>query len=205
MSYTSVLQVLKHLQGKHDQSTHGHGSGGKVWAGGEPMMYDGPTVSKLEAGAIGEKLAVHALSEKYHTSFTTLNVGINNAPIDAGGDHLAVEVKTGLATNGKTAQQWRATIGQPGKAEAELIKQMSSDEKAEYNQHKSQKIMERKSAMLAELTQIMGGQTVKPITVGVILHPSGSKGDLYAIPGFHLRLPWQTYAVESNYLGTFDA
>ena len=81
---------------------------------------------------------------------------------------------------------------------------MSPQEKAEYNQYKSQKILERKNAMLAELTKIMGGQTVKPMTVGIILHPNGSKGDVYSIPGFHLRLPWQQYAVESNYLGTYN-
>lgn len=205
MSYAPVLQALKHLQGKHDQSTHAHGSGGKVWSGGAPLAHEGPTLTKLEVGAAGERLAMQALSQKYNTQFTTLNIGINNAPIDVGGDHLAVEVKTGLATNSRSAQRWRATIGQPGKAETELIKKMSAGEKAEYNQYKSQRILERKHAMLAELTQIMGGQPVKPMTVGIILHPNGSKGDVYAIPGFHLSLTWQDYAVDSNYLGTFDA
>ena len=108
--------LLKHLQGKHDQSTHAHGFSGRMWSGGEPMVYDGPTISKLEAGMAGEKLTIKVLSQKYGANFQTLNVGINNAPIDVGGDHLAGEVKTGLATNGKTSQQWRATIGQPGKA-----------------------------------------------------------------------------------------
>jgi hypothetical protein len=49
--------------------------------------------------------------------FDTVNVGVNNAPIDVAGDHMAVEVKTGLASNGVKSQHWRATIGQPGKAE----------------------------------------------------------------------------------------
>lgn len=182
----------------------GHGSASnRVWEGKQHAQAESK-LSKLEVGHAGEKLAMQVLSEKMGVPFGTLNVGVNNAPIDVGGDHTAVEVKTGLATNGSTAQHWRATIGQPGKAEAELISQMSSEEKRQHNAYKYEQIMKRKNDMLAELTKQAGGEEVKPLTVGIILSADGKRGDVYMIPGFHLRLPWKDYATDEYYAGSYD-
>jgi len=38
----------------------------------------------------------------------------------------------------------------------------------------------------------------------VILAPDGSKGDVFMVPDFHLRLPWKDYATDEYYVGTFD-
>lgn len=202
----TLAAKLKHLPGKHPQKSHagarGSSSSQRVW-GGEPVEPGTRQLTKLQVGELGEQLAMKVLSDKNGVPFTTLNKGINNAPIDVAGDHQAVEVKTGLASNGKTAQHWRATIGQPGKAETELIKQMSKQEKREHHDWKREQIIARKQNMLKEMSAVAGGE-VKPVTVGIILHPDGSKGDVYRFDGFHQRIPWNKAAEMGEYLGTYD-
>lgn len=208
MSFKSIIIALKGGTGSGNFGHEGRpgkiggSASARVWTGTQQEAGD-VKLSKLDVGAAGEQLAMRVLSEQYGVPFKTLNVGINNAPIDVGGDHTAVEVKTGMSTNGPTAQHWRATIGQPGKAETELLKKMSAEDKRALNQYKYEQIMKRKNDMLAELTQIAGSE-VKPVTVGVILSPDGKRGDVYIIPGFHLRLPWKDYATDEYHAGTYD-
>lgn len=198
------IKKYKHLPGKHNQQLHNPHKGDvpKVWTG-QPVGWEGKQLSKLEVGAIGEKLAMKLLSEQLGTAFSTLNEGVNNAPIDVAGDHIAVEVKTGLASNNKSSQHWRATIGQPGKAEAALIAQMTPEQKRIHNARKEQAILERKYKLLEELT-VMAGSEVAGITVGIILHPSGKKADVYKFDGFHLRIPWGKAEELGTYLGSHD-
>lgn len=197
--------VVRHLGGKHNQKLHSGGGGSatpKVWDG-KPVAWEGKKLSKLQVGEIGENLAMRVLSEQMGVEFKTLNAGLNNAPIDVGGDHTAVEVKTGLASNGRSAQQWRATIGQPGKAETAALKQMTSEEKRAHNQYKQRKILERKQAMLDEMSKV-AGTPIKGATVGIILHPDGTKGDVYKFDGFHLRVPWKKANELGKFMGTFN-
>lgn len=207
MTLTNLFSILK---GGPRSGFHGHAgrlgkrggsSSGRVWSGGT-VEYDGPKLSKLQVGALGEKLAMRVLSEKFETEFTTLNIGVNNSPLDAGGDHMALEIKTGLASNSSTAQQWRSTLGEPGKAEKVLIAQMTSDEKKEYNAYKQQKVLDRKQQMLNELSKEAGAE-IKGFMVGIILSPDGLKGDAYLIPGFHSRINWSQLKDE-QFLGTYD-
>lgn len=157
-----------------------------------------------ETGRRGEVLAAKALQEKFGAEFSLMNVGRNNAPIDVAGDSHAVEVKTGPATNGKSAQQWRITTSYTsGPKEEALIKAMTPAQKAEYNTYKQQQSMARKLSALATMSEMAGTQ-IKPATVGVILSADGMKGDVYYVPGFHLRLGWNAYATEEYYLGTYD-
>ena len=174
---------------------------GRVWNGVSEEAES--TLSKLETGAIGEAVTMDVMAQIHGVPFGTVNVNVNNAPFDVSGDHMAVEVKTGLATNGKSAQQWRATIGQPGKEEAALLAKMTSDEKREHNAWKYQAILNRKHNLLAKMSQ-EAGSPIKPVTVGLILSGDGSKADVYAHDGFHLRIPWAKGATEENYLGTYD-
>jgi len=174
---------------------------GKVW-NGEPEAAT-PTLSKLQTGAIGEKLVIDLLTEAVGVPFGTVNLGVNNAPFDVAGNGFAVEVKTGMATNGKSAMHWRATIGQPGKAEQELLKQMGAEEKRAHNQWKEQEILKRKHALLDRMTA-EAGKEIKPLTIGVILSADGKRADVYRFEGFHLRLPWNKYATEEYYLGSYE-
>lgn len=81
---------------------------------------------------------------------------------------------------------------------------MTSEQKRAHNEWKSQAILERKRRLLAQMSEDLG-RTLKPLTVGVILSPDGKTGDVFAVPGFHLRLPWNKYAVDKHYLGTYRA
>lgn len=174
---------------------------GKVWTG-EPEAAT-PSLSKLQTGAIGEKLVIDLLTEAVGVPFGTVNLGVNNAPFDVAGNGFAVEVKTGMATNGKSAMHWRATIGQPGKAEQELLKQMGAEEKRAHNQWKEQEILKRKHALLDRMTA-EAGKEIKPLTMGIILSADGKRADVYRFEGFHLRLPWNKYATEEYYLGSYE-
>jgi hypothetical protein len=198
------------LPGVHGGSRPSGAGGGASSGGGSKRVWTGQQqakpekrLTKLSTGAAGERVAMRALEKKLGAPFSTLNKGINNAPIDVAGNHTAVEVKTGLASNGKTAQHWRATIGQPGKKETELLKQMSSKEKREYNTWKREKILERKYDALSQMAKV-AGEEIKPATVGVIMSPDGSKADVFFIPGFHQRLTWKKYATDEYYIGTYD-
>jgi len=210
-----VLRTQHDGPGPHEsgspQSVHGggHGAGSssaskasRVWTGEEHKGE--PTLSKLEVGEIGEAIAERALEDHLGADFATLNEGINNSPIDLAGDHRAVEVKAGLATNGWRAQQWRATIGGMGKAEKALYSKMGKDEKRAWNARKKELILERKYNLLDQMSSEADAK-IEPMTVGVILSPDGSRGDVYAVPGFHLRLGWNDYATDEYYLGTYNA
>lgn len=217
MSYLSLIIALK---GGSGSGNFGHAGipgkvggsapgSGRVWQGAQhevtasTLSGEAAGHARLNTGQVGEKLAMRVLSEKFGTPFETLNVGINNAPIDVGGDHTAVEVKTGMATNGPTAQHWRAMISKPSKKELELIAKMTKEEKREYNRYKDQQTLQRKNDMLQKLTEIAGNE-VKPLTVGVILSADGKRGDMFIIPGFHTRLPWKDYATEEYFAGSYD-
>jgi len=217
--YPVGLQVKTALIQRHpghsDQKVHAgraRGSGDitggpvppaqRVWQG-DAHARSAERPSKLQTGEIGERLAMHVLAERHGQPFNTLNEGLNNAPIDVAGDHRAVEVKTGLASNGKSAQQWRATIGQPGKVETELLKQMTSGQKKVHNTRKAKAILDRKNKMLKELSEAAGAP-VKGQTAGVILSPDGKRGDVFLMEGFHLRQSWAAAATEENYVGTYE-
>lgn len=189
----------------------GSGSGrSSAWLPPEQRVWQGKQqegkvpFNQNETGRRGEILAAKALEDKYGVEFSLMNQGLNNAPVDVAGDHHAIEVKTGPATNGASAQQWRITTSYTsGPTERAMIAKMSPSERNEYNRYKQQQSVERKYATVAEMSNI-AGVDIKPATVGVILSPDGTRGDVYMVPGFHLRLGWNKYAVEENYLGTYE-
>lgn len=196
------------IPGVQGGSLPGVGSGNvlpkeqRVWQGKQHASES--KLSKLETGEIGEKLAARALADVIGTDFHSLNVDVNNMPIDLVGDHKAVEVKAGPANNASYAQRWRATIGQPGKAEQALLAQMSFEEKSQYNDAKQARILERKYGLLSKLSEQANGEEIQALTVGVIVAPDGSRGDVFLVPGFHLKLSWSQYATDEYYIGTYQ-
>lgn len=174
----------------------------RIWQGRQSGEQS--TLSKLETGDIAEKMVIQALKDHLGVELTTLNVGMNNAPIDLGAPGIAVEVKGGLTSNSSSAQTWRATIGEPGKAEKALIAQMTPEEKKAHNQYKSQKILERKQRLLDELSEMSGGP-VKGYTAAVIMSPDGKKGDVYLFENFHLNLRWSQFAVDKYHIGSYES
>jgi hypothetical protein len=161
-------------------------------------------LSKLETGSLGEEIAVAYFRDHVGIKdVRSINVGRNNAPVDAVGDHTAIEIKTGLVSNSKSAQQWRATIGQPGKEETEWLRKASREEKATWNEKKAQAILDRKIAALKELSKELG-VNMKPKTVGVIIHADRRKADIYVFDGFHHRIGWTSDLAKKSYVGTYS-
>ena len=184
-----------------DEDKPTHKPAKRVWTG---QQHEGPaTLSKLETGALGEAAVMDVMSQIYGVPFGPVNVGMNNAPFDVMGGNQAIEVKAGLATNGKTAQQWRATIGQPGKSETALLAMMDKDAKRTHNEWKMKAILDRKHAMLKKLSE-KTGQKMQPKTVALIMAGDGSAADMFSFDGFHLRLPWNKHAIDDHFLGTYD-
>jgi hypothetical protein len=160
--------------------------------------------TKLDVGALGERMVAAIFEHLMETPFRTLNDGRSNAPLDLFGDHMAVEVKAGLASNQDGAQKWRSTIGEPGKAEKALLAQMGAEEKREHNAWKRAEILRRKQAFAEQLSKrTPDGQPVDPVTIGLIFAPDLRTVDLYVIDGYHLEMRWSQYATEKNLLATY--
>jgi hypothetical protein len=169
---------------------------------GEPI----PTktqLSKLETGEIGEAVIVNYLKQFMGLKDARpLNLKTTNFPVDLIGDHMLIEAKTGLVSNSKGAQKWRATIGMPGKAERAWLAKASPVKKAAWNQKKLQAIMDRKQAVLDEYKKKYGPK-VKGITMTTILNPDTKTADIYRYDGFHLHLRYNNAAAQKAYVGSF--
>ncbi len=167
---------------------------------GEPVALK-TKPSKLEVGELGEQLVAGFLKAKGKRDVKTLNVKVNNFPVDLAQDHSAIEVKAGLISNGKSAQHWRATIGQPGKAEQAWLKKASKEEKAAWNAKKAEMILARKQKALDQLSKRLG-RKVKAKTYGVIINTDKRTADIHEFEGFHLRIPWNSAQAKAGYRGT---
>lgn len=160
-------------------------------------------LSKLETGELSEKIVAEHFRRNGIPDVRSINVARNNAPVDLIGDHTAIEVKTGLVSNSERAQQWRATIGQPGKQETEWLKTASKKDKAAWNAQKSADILDRKNNELDQLSDELGVK-MKAKTVGVIIHPDKRRADLYVFDGFHHRIGWNSTDARHAYVGTYS-
>ncbi len=194
--------------GKRGDTKKSRFTGGKVpfenrvWKG-ERYPYPDKKPSKIVYGALGEELAMFVLGELSGDEFSSINVGINNAPIDVAGDHLAVEVKTGMAYVGPKSQMWRASIGEMGKQEKETYKRMDKAQKREYNKWKQSEILRRKNDIVARMSEELG-EPIKGITMAIIMTPDLKRADVFRLEGFHISASWKKYATEDNYIGTYE-
>ena len=171
----------------------------RAWDGKQTDEKGG--ISKLETGRLGESIVLAYLQSQGMTDARPLNAKTNNFPVDAIEDHGVIEIKTGLSTNGKSAQQWRATIGQPGKEETKWLKSASAEEKAAWNEGKAGEIISRKEAAVKEISREQGHE-VKGRTMTVILNPSTKVADIYQFSGFHSRIAWGSAQAKAGYIGS---
>jgi hypothetical protein len=107
-------------------------------------------------------------------------------------------VKTGNVANGESAQQWRLTIGEPGKKEKEWLAQASKEEKAAWNQKKQAMIHERKKKALADLSKKLG-KPIKARTITCLINPDTKTIDIYVFDGWHDRIPWRSEMANKAY------
>lgn len=165
---------------------------------GEPAVIK-TKLSKQAAGKIGEDIIIAHLQSLGMDDARPMNLDRNNFPIDLIQDHEVIEGKTGNAGNGKGAQQWRLTIGEPGKAEKAWLATASDEDKAKWNAEKQRKIHERKEAVIRELGKKLG-HPVKTATMTVILNPDTKTADIYKFDGFHDRIGWNSELAKKAYV-----
>lgn len=159
-------------------------------------------LSKLETGQLGELIAIEFLRKQGMRDTRAMNIDRNNYPIDLLGDHQVTEVKAGLASNGRSAQQWRATIGQPGPAEMKWLRTASESAKARWNERKQREILKRKEKAVADVSRRVG-RKVKGQTVAVIINPDRRVADVYRFSGFHSRIAWNSTQASKGYVGSY--
>ena len=156
-------------------------------------------LGKQAAGKLGEDIIVAHLKEIGMADARAMNLDRNNFPIDLIQDHEVIEGKTGQAGNSAGAQQWRLTIGEPGKAEKAAIAKMTSDQKAAWHAKKQAAIHDRKAKVLEELSAKLG-HTVKASTITVILNPDTKTADIYKFDGWHDRIGWNSDQAKDGYV-----
>jgi hypothetical protein len=160
--------------------------------------------TKRETGKLGEAVMLAWLRQQGgHEAAHHLNHEAENYPVDMVAGPYLIEAKTGLVSNGPSAQHWRATIGQPGKAEADWLRTASPEAKAVHNQKKMTAIMDRKKAALAKISKQVG-RKLKPMTLTTILNPETQTADLYQFDGYHHHIRWNSKEAKSGYVGTFS-
>lgn len=159
-------------------------------------------ISKQDAGKIGENIILAHLHAEGFKDARPLNTKQNNYAIDAVQDHETIEIKTGQVSNGAGAQQWRLTIGEPGKKEKEALKKMSPAQKAKWNARKQKEIHDRKAKALGEIGKELG-HPVKAATMTVLLDPGKKVADVYRFDGWHDRIGWNSEEAKKAYVGTY--
>lgn len=167
-----------------------------------PNHHKWPPMSKLETGALGEKIAIE-YSRANGKNAVPMNSDQNNYAVDLMDDDGVIEVKTGITWNSPSARQWRATIGQPGKKESEWLKTASEEDKRAWNIEKQRMILERKEQARREVEQEIG-RPVAAKTLTMIIDPDRKLVDIFEFDGFHLRIGWNSEAARYGYKGSYS-
>lgn len=119
-----------------------------------------------------------------------LNSGKPNESIDLYGDSMAPEVKGGLCSNGKGAQQWRITFSMElGQKEQEEYDAMSEEQQKAWREQRQRACLERKVVLLKKLSEERGKE-IKAVTFTGILNPDTQTIDIYRTEGYHQRISW---------------
>lgn len=188
-----------------NQYKEGESGGGKQQQG--KRVYNGQPVNtrikltKLETCAIGEQAVIDYAKANGIKDMHSLNVGMNNYPIDLQGDHIVVEVKAGLVSNTRGAQQWNAKIGQPGVKEQEWLSKISASTKAAWNKNKDVMILARKENARRALSR-KHGTNLGARTATLIINPDTKSADLYIFEGFHKRIGWNSPQAKTAFVKT---
>jgi 2'-5' RNA ligase len=159
-------------------------------------------ISKQETGRIAEAVALAYLQTVIGAADARpMNTAQTNFPVDMIEDHAPTEVKGGLVSNTRKAQQWRLTFSKESAKEKELYESMTAEEKKAWNAEKQRRIHERKQAVIKELEEATG-QKIKPRTLTVIVNPDTQTADVYLFDGLHDRIDWQSDLAAQGYHGT---
>lgn len=158
-------------------------------------------LTKPQTGDLGEAIAVAFLKQLGFRDAGTLNYNRNNFALDLVHDHELFEVKTGLVSNSRKAQQWRVTLGEPGVKEKAWLKTASAAEKAAHNLKKAKAALTRKTQAMREVQRALG-RPVKVGTLCLIVNPDTRTADLYRFRGFHGAIQWGSDFAKKGYVGS---
>lgn len=149
-------------------------------------------LGKYETGRIGEAAVMAWLRTIPETADAqALNAGKTNEFNDLFADHKSIEVKSGLASNSKSAQQWRITFSMDISAKAvEAYNAMSPKEKTVFNEKMQQEAMKRKIDGLKAISEKKGFE-IKPVTITTIINPDTRVVDIFETEGYHQRIGWR--------------
>lgn len=159
-------------------------------------------LSKQETGDLGENIVLSFLHDEGKADARKLNARLNNFPLDAIQNHETIEIKAGQVSNSPGAQQWRLTIGEPGKAEKAWLAQASPEEKRAWNTKKMEMIFARKKKAKAELEKKLG-KKIKATTMTVLINPDTKTADIFRFDGWHSRIGWNSDVMRKGYVGSF--
>jgi hypothetical protein len=189
------------LRDERGRWTEGGGAAehGRAWEGKQVELKN--KLSKDATGKIGQQVVLDYLHENGLIDAKPMNDEHNNYAIDMVQDHGAIEIKCGQVSNGQSAQQWRATIGEPPPRVKEWLKTATPTEKKAFNAAESKAILDRKEAARARLEKELG-RPVKAWTYAVIINPDKGTADIYKFKGYHLRIGWNSDQAKAGYVTT---
>ena len=159
-------------------------------------------LDKTPKGRLGEQIAAAYMKSLGVKDVVPANAAQKNYPIDLVGGKQAIEVKTGSIDVAKASQQFRATIGAPGKAEKAAMRAMTKAQIKAHNAGKKAQIMVRKARALEETRQKFG-RSVRPTTVAVLLNHDKQIADVYHFEGYHHRIGYTSAEATAGYVGSF--
>lgn len=155
----------------------------RVWQGKQQGSLTARTsLDRQAVGAQGEAIAKGVMEELRGEKFDSLSDVVANSPLDLLGDNSAVEVKTGAVGNAPKSQHWRITLGQMGKEETMLVRQMTPLQRKFFYKSKMNYIGMRKMELVRKLGRSLD-KKFNPFTMGIILSPSGRAIELLARTG----------------------
>ncbi len=159
------------------------------------------TLDMPALGAFGELVTVEYLRQ-FADEPDAQRLGGSELPVDVLTARSAVEVKAGLVTNGRQAQQWRLTFSDAKGEERRTLAQLSPAARKQWFARKQARIYDRKMAVLDEVRRLTG-RIVEPVTITLIVDPIHRDVDLFRFDGWHQRIGWNTTETRAAYRGTF--
>lgn len=173
----------------------------RAFDGATPLKLKNP-LTKQETGRVGEAIVVAWLKEQGFHDARPMNTAATNFPVDLIEDHRPTEVKAGLVSNGRKAQQWRLTFSKESKKEKELYEKMTPVEREAWNAEKQKRIHERKQRVISELQKRNPGKKINPRTITLVINSDTQTADVYVFDGFHDRIDWQSSLSRKSYRGS---
>ena len=193
----------------------------RAW-NGEPVA-TAYRISKADTGRLAEAMIRHHLyvTEGYAQPAASAVgfKGSGSKALDVFADHMPVEVKGGLVSNGTTAMQWRITEGGKqsegvenyrDRLRAAAQKGGPKGEKAAatlkaFNKAYIEGRLREKYTMVRQMEKARGlkAGSLKPTTFCVIVNPETRHADVYRFKGYHTSIAWRSPMAAKGFVQSY--